>query len=299
MPRKPKTDNTAEMAQIAPENSGSEGVEPMESTECDIFVKSAKSAEKTAKTRKSATKSADVSSSEAVTNEHAQNKTRRSGTENADPGILDDTAQAKQPAPPKRYYTQRKPNDQVRKDAALAYIEKKTKPRTSNKANGYFPNSDEAIKTAPGDNARYVMFGMAVYNMDPIDINNAAQVSDRIQEYFQLCIACDMKPGVANLAMALGIDRTRLLELVNDTETRSNVPCEVRNAIKKAHAYMGSYWEQIMQNGKINPASGIFLGKNNFGYRDAVEHVVTPNIKTSDQMSPADLQHRIEAIPDD
>lgn len=36
-------------------------------------------------------------------------------------------------------------------------------------------------------------------------------------------------------------------------------------------------WQEYMQNGKINPASGIFLGKNMFGYRDQQEVVVTPN----------------------
>ena len=36
-------------------------------------------------------------------------------------------------------------------------------------------------------------------------------------------------------------------------------------------------WENMMQNGKINPVSGIFLGKNNFGYQDKQEYVLTPN----------------------
>ena len=226
-------------------------------------------------------------------------KTKKIANDGADPGILDDTAQTEQPEKKQSYYRQKVPNEVVRKEAALAYIEKKTKPKTSNKANGHFPNSDEALNMAPGDNARYVMFGMAIYNMTPIDINNAIQVENRIQEYFRLCIDNDMKPGVANLAMALGIDRFTLLDIVQDAETRARVPHEVRLSIKKAHAYMGSYWEQIMQNGKINPASGIFLGKNNFGYRDQVEHVLTPNVKTSDQVSPNELQRRIEALPDD
>ena len=32
-----------------------------------------------------------------------------------------------------------------------------------------------------------------------------------------------------------------------------------------------------MQNGKISPPNGIFLGKNNFDYRDETQVVVTPN----------------------
>ena len=41
---------------------------------------------------------------------------------------------------------------------------------------------------------------------------------------------------------------------------------------------MESLWENYMQNGKINPVSGIFLGKNNYGYQDKTEYVVTPNV---------------------
>ena len=47
-----------------------------------------------------------------------------------------------------------------------------------------------------------------------------------------------------------------------------------------------------MQTGKINPVSGIFLGKNNYGYRDQVEHVVTPNVNDSD-FSANDIRLRL------
>ena len=36
-------------------------------------------------------------------------------------------------------------------------------------------------------------------------------------------------------------------------------------------------WEDYMQNGKINPVSGIFLGKNHFGYKDQTELKVATN----------------------
>ena len=40
---------------------------------------------------------------------------------------------------------------------------------------------------------------------------------------------------------------------------------------------MENLWEQYMSSGKINPVSGIFLGKNNYGYQDKTEYVLTPN----------------------
>ena len=40
---------------------------------------------------------------------------------------------------------------------------------------------------------------------------------------------------------------------------------------------MEEVWYDLMQNGKVNPGSGIFLGKNMFGYKDVADVVVTPN----------------------
>ena len=51
-------------------------------------------------------------------------------------------------------------------------------------------------------------------------------------------------------------------------------------------------WENYMQNGKINPVSGIFLGKNNFGYVDKQEHVLTPTINSADDYSADDIRKR-------
>lgn len=202
-------------------------------------------------------------------------------------------AEALEPKP--RYYTQKKSNDLVRKEAALKYIEDKSRPR---KKKGNFPNSDAAYDVEPGDNSRFVAFGAQIFNMDSIDLCNADQVRDRINEYFALCYDSDIKPGVAGMAMALGVGRNRLREIKNG-EDRSNLPAACRAVIKKAYDYMELYWEVIMQAGKINPASGIFIGKNNFGYKDQSEMVLTPNQKLAEQTAPDDLRKRIEALPDD
>jgi hypothetical protein len=51
-------------------------------------------------------------------------------------------------------------------------------------------------------------------------------------------------------------------------------------------------WENYMQNGKINPVSGIFLGKNNFGYQDKQEYVLTPNSNSDSDYSAEDIRKR-------
>ena len=51
-------------------------------------------------------------------------------------------------------------------------------------------------------------------------------------------------------------------------------------------------WENYMQNGKINPVSGIFLGKNNFGYQYKTEHVLTPNTHNDSDYNADDIRAR-------
>ena len=51
-------------------------------------------------------------------------------------------------------------------------------------------------------------------------------------------------------------------------------------------------WENYMQNGKINPVSGIFLGKNNFGYQDKTEYVLTPNTQSDSDYNAEDIKKR-------
>ena len=79
-----------------------------------------------------------------------------------------------------------------------------------------------------------------------------------------------------------GMDRRRLWEIVtgNVGNTRgitTTLPREVTDVIKRHYAILAQLWEDYMQSGRINPVSGIFLGKNNFGYKDQTEYVLTPN----------------------
>ena len=102
-----------------------------------------------------------------------------------------------------------------------------------------------------------------------------------------------MKPTVAGMAMALGMDRRRLWEIKSDVPTRNQtLPKEVGDYIKKAYSLMENLWESYMNSGKINPVSGIFLGKNNFGYQDKQEMVLTPNTQNESDFNEDDLRKR-------
>ena len=127
----------------------------------------------------------------------------------------------------------------------------------------------------PGDNARYVAFNMQFMNLPKLDFNNVPAVQERIELYFRTCFEQDMKPGVAGLAYSLGVNRRTLWEW--KTGGRRDATPALADTIKKAYAFLEVLWEQYMQNGKISPPNGIFLGKNNFDYRDETQVVVTPN----------------------
>ena len=167
----------------------------------------------------------------------------------------------------------------------------KKKPRGGNNI-----LTDAALKVEQGDNTKYLMLGMKLFNLPPIDLHDPAQVNDRLNEFFRIHAEADMKPTVSGMGMALGLDRRRLWEIKTGAKmggtTEYNLPTSTLVAIKKAYEYMEILWENYMQNGKINPVSGIFLGKNNFGYQDKTEYVVTPNMNNDSDYSAEDIKSR-------
>ena len=150
--------------------------------------------------------------------------------------------------------------------------------------------------TEPGDNAKYIAVSMKLFNMTKVDLHKPEEVQERLSEYFQIHFDADLKPTVAGMAMALGIDRRRLWEIKSGNHHTStgltDLPTLTTDSIKKAYDFMENLWENYMQNGKINPVSGIFLGKNNFGYQDKTEYVVTPNTHNDSDYSADDIRKR-------
>ena len=143
---------------------------------------------------------------------------------------------------------------------------------------------NNGITTESGDNTKYIAVSMELTNLPAIDLHDPKQVEDRIHDYFNIHMKYDMKPTVVGMAMALGngITRQTLWAIKNDqpsggTGYKTALPPEVADSIKKAYLLLENLWENYAQNGKMNPVTSIFLGKNNFGYSDKQEYVLTPN----------------------
>ena len=174
-------------------------------------------------------------------------------------------------------------------DVVKSVVEKaKKKPR------GKPVQESLAPITEPGDNTKYLQVSMKLMSLPDIDLKDPNQVADRLAEYFSIQAEADLKPTVAGLGLALnGMDRRRLWEIRTDVVDRNqDLPTSTRDLIKRAYKLMENLWENYMQNGKINPVSGIFLGKNNFGYQDKTEYVVTPNTHNDSDYSADDIRKR-------
>lgn len=175
--------------------------------------------------------------------------------------------------------------------------EKKVSARKSNGRNSPVIG-DNGLMLQEGDNAKFLGVNIQILNMPDVDMDDAMAVAQRLTDYFTLYAEHDMKPTVAGMAMALnGMSRQMLWAIVNDRPTggagyNAALPREVADTIKKAYKMMETLWENYMISGKINPVSGIFLGKNNFGYQDKTEYVLTPNAQQESDYSPEDIKQR-------
>ena len=149
--------------------------------------------------------------------------------------------------------------------------------------------------TEAGDNSKYMRHALATLNLPPIDIAKPEQVSERIDWYFEHCATNDMKPTVKGFCNALGVHR----DTIHAWRTGEYRAGTHQAIITRAYDLLEEMWENYMLNGKINPVSGIFLGKNNFGYQDKQEYVLTPNQKQITVDDVKALESKYEELPED
>lgn len=159
-------------------------------------------------------------------------------------------------------------------------------------------NAPTVVELPEGDNNKFTTFALAIMKLPKIDVRDPIQLQSRVVEYFQLCADHDMKPGVAAVGLAIGLDRRRLWEIKSGSSRNSTIPQECKDIINEVYDSLEVLWEGYMASGKINPVSGIFLAKNNFGYQDKQEYVVTPN--TLSQDTPVEvIEAKYDALPED
>lgn len=146
-----------------------------------------------------------------------------------------------------------------------------------------------------GDHSKYIRHALATWNLPPIDIADPKQVSGRIDWYFNHCAENEMKPTVTGFCNALGVHKDTIRSWYHGefrADTHQAIIC-------RAYGVLQELWEDYMLNGKINPVSGIFLGKNQWrDYVDKQEYVLTPNQQNND-VDPATIEAKYAELPED
>ncbi len=185
-------------------------------------------------------------------------------------------------------------NDEIVKTGTEEVTVVKKKPRGGNSPvigmNGY--------DLEAGDNSKITSISIRLFNMPNIDLDDVEAVAERLTEFFTVYVQNDMKPTVSGMAIALnGHSRQWLWALVHDKQTggagyQAPLRPEVADTIKKAYFLMETQWESYMNSGKVNPVAGIFLGKNNFGYQDKTEYVLTPNQQSDNDYDADSIRQR-------
>lgn len=112
---------------------------------------------------------------------------------------------------------------------------------------------------------------------DLVDLTDAEAVQQRIMEYFELCKAYNSKILVSGFAFALGCTRDELINWSNGKTTRLSrvLSSESAQVVQKFLSFLEISWESAFaNNGFRSPVTGIFIAKNNFGYKDESTNIV-------------------------
>lgn len=137
-----------------------------------------------------------------------------------------------------------------------------------------------------GEMSKAISAELQLVALPKIDTTDPEQVQARVNQYFQWCVDHDTRPHVEQLALALRVTRQTLWNWRQTDNERGRI---IDNAIQ----VLASLTESWGITGKINPIPFVFICKNHFGYRDAVEIQAKTEQPLADK-SPAEIKRALE-----
>lgn len=142
-------------------------------------------------------------------------------------------------------------------------------PESRSKRHAFDSKDEDAVTV----NERYIEFIRAITPAEPLNYDDIPEMERRFQHYLDMCKLYNMKVGNQNAYMAIGIDRKLAYNWLHD---RSSPKPHRKAFVEHVQQVCASYREILMQDGKINPVTGIFWQKNFDGYKDQQEIVTVP-----------------------
>ena len=132
-----------------------------------------------------------------------------------------------------------------------------------------------------------------------IDLHDANSVRNAIIGYFEQCNRNGLRVGNLGLYAYLGISKQDYHDMING-KNKSKASPDCIDLMKKATQAIGAYREGLALEGKINPVTYIFMGKNFDNLRDDTHIDITASNSHEANMSPDDIAKQIESdIPID
>lgn len=130
------------------------------------------------------------------------------------------------------------------------------------------------VSMPPDDKMKILAHNLELMQLGRVDKTSPEAIRERTRLYFEICSKNIMLPTVAGFALALGIDRRTLWDWITNGQGAIKNPAVI-DALKETYALINSQYEDMLNNGEINPVSAFFLLKNNHGYKDQTDHVIT------------------------
>ena len=133
--------------------------------------------------------------------------------------------------------------------------------------------ADQNPDLPQGYNTRRIAFMQEILPSEPLDNDDVDEMERRFANYLQKCAEWDMKIGNQAAYAAIGLNK----DLVYEWTHRALGNPRRTEFVKKVQQFCAMYREGLMEDGKVNPVTGIFWQKNYDGMKDQQEVVLTPN----------------------
>ena len=152
---------------------------------------------------------------------------------------------------------------------------------------------DNGITATPEEIRKLTKYALDVFQATPPDLHDPEAVQTAIIDYFKSCDARGVRPGNLGLYAALGMSKQDYNNAVTG-RSKSKVSPACLDLIKKAVRAMGAFREGLALEGRLNPVTYIFMGKNYDGLEDQTRIEVTATQGPTAQLTPEEIAKQIE-----
>lgn len=145
----------------------------------------------------------------------------------------------------------------------------------------------------PAEVSNLADLALSVFMLPTPDLHKPEEVQAAIMNYFQTCRDHGTRPGNLGLYAALGLSRQDYHAIITG-KVKNKVSPACIDMMKKAARAVGVYREGLAMEGKINPVTYIFMGKNYDGLQDQTTLQISADRGPEAQRTPAEIAKQIE-----